>query len=261
MLKHLWPLLAAVLIAGIVSCGGPPREEGPVRILAAASLSDVLTDVVESYRKSNPEIVVECSFGGSGELATQILAGAPADIFISADGNQMDRVEHAGRVIPETRRDLIGNHLVIALPKGATAELSGATGLLELGRIAIGGPSVPAGEYARQWLSARGLLSPLEARLVPLENVRAVIAAVETGQVDAGFVYRTDLEAAPGAVLGYEIPDAEQPKIFYSWAIIEDTPRRIMSGTFVDWLETPWAMIAWRKHGFILPGIQGVREG
>ncbi len=255
MLRTLAVLVAVCAVLFIPSCGGSP-EEGPVVVLAAASLSDALTEVIALYQKAHPGVPVECSFTGSGEAASQILAGAPADVFISADTRPMDRLELDGKLLAGSRRDLLRNRLVVVAPSDSSAAIGSASDLAApaCARIAIGGPAVPAGEYARQWLSERDLLQTLEPRMIPFANVRAVLAAVQAGHADLGFVYITDASSGSGVRVAYDIPDREQPNIVYPSAIMAGTTRPQKAEQFLKYVYSPWGLRVFRRHGFIMPG-------
>ena len=166
---------------------------GDLTVSAAASLSDAFRDVGKAYEGSHPGTHVAFNFGASGALMQQIVKGAPVDVFASADQESMDSAAKQGLV--RERRDFARNHLVVVVPPSSKierlADLAGAT------RIAIGNPaSVPAGRYARDALQAAKQWSSLEAKLIPTQNVRQTLDYVARGEVDAGFVYATDVPLA-----------------------------------------------------------------
>ena len=179
-----------------------------VNVFAAASLTDALKEVAQGFERSTGHKVV-FNLGGSNDLARQIKAGAPADVFFSADKAQMDGLEQAGLVRAKDRVDVLSNVLVAVVPASSTARLAGS------GRPALRqatGPGRPAGGSGRglrrgTWLESVGLWDALKDRIVPTLNVRAALAAVESEHADAGIVYRTDaahLEAREGRLRGAE---------------------------------------------------------
>jgi len=160
----------------------------PVRILGASSLTESLTEITQEQDAS-------LTFGGSGRIAAQVVSGAPADIVALAHPQWVDTLEAAG-VVHESV-SLLGNQLVLAARPGAPSTIQNLSTLSTAHRVAIGSASTPAGLYARESLRALGLEQELESKLVNTSSVRAVLAHIEAGTVDAGFIYRTDLYAAP----------------------------------------------------------------
>jgi molybdate transport system substrate-binding protein len=185
-----------------MACARPNRS---LLVFAAASTSDAMTEVSRLFGKP-----VRFSFGSSGDLARQIEAGAPADVFLSADVARMDRLEKGGHV--RSRRDLLKNKLVVITAPGSTLG-----DLTQVNRLAIGDPSnVPAGAYAKEYLERVGLWASVSSRVVPTLDVRAALAAVETGAADAAIVYRTDV--SKNVRVAFE--PAEQPKIVYPLGVL-----------------------------------------
>src|SRR5262245_3581625 len=179
-----------ILVAVLLSHNANAAE---VNVYAAASLTDVMKEIAANYEKESTDKIV-FNFGASSLLARQIIERAPADIFFSADEAKMDDLQKAGMIASETRRDLLSNSLVIVGPNDSQLTITSPDELLtKVQRIAIANPrAVPAGIYTKQYLSGLGLWDKLESKMVPTENVRAALAAVESGNVDAGFVYKTD---------------------------------------------------------------------
>lgn len=223
-----------------------------VRIFAASSLTDSLEDVLDLFEASHPDIRVVRQFGASNDLARQILAGAPAHLFFSADERQMDRVAAGGSIEEGARRDLLSNQLVIVEPRAASA-VHGVTDLERVERIALADPeAVPAGVYARGYLEKLGLWSRLRPRIVPALDVRAALAAVASGNVDAGFVYRTDAAIEPRVRVAFEVPRDQGPRIAYPLALLRGAPEgaRVLFRFLVS-LE---ARGVFERHGFVVLG-------
>lgn len=188
---------------------GCRRSEGDVLCFAAASTRDALTEIAKGTS-------VRFGFGGSGDLARQILAGAPADLFLSADAARVDQLEQAGLVA--SRHDLLGNRLVVVV--ASASKLSSPADLPSVGRLAMGDPAtVPAGTYGKKWLEAQGLWSAVAKHVVPTLDVRAALSAVESGAADAAIVYRSDLSIAKSLRVAFE-PEG-QPKIVYPLAVLK----------------------------------------
>src|SRR5262249_16190043 len=148
-----------------------------------------------NYEKQSSDKIV-FNFAASSMLARQITERAPADIFFSADEAKMDDLQKAGLIVNDTRRDMLSKSLVIVVPNDSQLTIKTPENLLsKTQKIAVADPrAVPAGIYTKEYLSGIGLWDKLESKIVPTENVRAALAAVESGNVDAGFVYRTDAD-------------------------------------------------------------------
>ena len=236
----LGTLLAAASTAGA-------GEE--VVVFAAASLGDALREIGAAFEARTGNRVV-LSFGGSNDLARQIRAGAPAEIFVSASTERMDEVQGAGFVRPPDRVDLLSNRLVVVVPAGSTTALATAEDLMGVRRLALGDPqAVPAGIYARQWLEERGLWERVRDRVVPTLDVRAALAAVESGNTDAGIVYRTDAAISKRVRVAFEVPAEEAPRIVYPAALLA-TARGPAARAFFEHLRTAAARQMFERVGF-----------
>ncbi len=226
-----------------------------VEIFAAASLTDALKEVAAAYAKNSSDKIL-FNFAASNTLAMQIKAGAPADIFFSADEAKMSDLAKDGLIVDASRKDLLSNSLVIIVPADATSTsmLVSAGQLINpaFKKIALGQPeSVPAGVYAKAYLQKIGLWDKLTGKIVPCESVRAALAAVETGNVDAGFVYKTDAIHSAKVMVAYEIPTTEGPAIAYPIALIQGSKNAVAAQKFIDYLSTPDAVKTFEKYGFI----------
>jgi molybdate transport system substrate-binding protein len=224
-----------------------------VTVFAAASLTDALKQIAADYEKQSDDKIV-FNFAASGTLARQIEAGAPADIFFSADEAKADAVEQAGLLVKDTRHDVLGNTLVIVLALDAAAIHSpadltnGAIQHLALGDAKV----VPAGTYAKAYLKKMRLWPALEAKVVPCESVRAVLAAVESGNVNAGIVYKTDAAISKKVKVAFEVPVADGPKISYPLALAKDSPQPEAAKKFIAYLDSAAAAAVFRQFGFIV---------
>jgi molybdate transport system substrate-binding protein len=251
--KAVQRLLAGATVAAAISTPVAAQPPGLV-VSVAASLQQALAEIAGLYRAATG-VTVAINSGGSHTLARQIVEGAKAGLFISADAIQMDHVEKAGRLVPGTRTRLVTNELAIVVAPDAPADLTLAR-LLEgrVTRLAMGEPSsVPAGVYGRMWLERQGAWARLSPKVVPFPTVRAVLAAVVAGRVDAGIVYRTDAMTANVRVLG-RVSAADHPylDIVQPAAVIRG-PFEAEARRFLDFLATAPARAVLARHGFGVP--------
>lgn len=234
----------SILLAAFVL--GASTAEEPVRIFAASSLTDALSDALTRFGRDHPGTRIVPQFGSSSDLARQILAGAPADLFFSADEPQMARLG------VEARANVLSNQLVVVRERAHSESLSSLADLVKLERIAMADPAaVPAGVYARRCLEERGLWSRIRPKVVPTLDVRGALAAVASGNVDAGVVYRTDAAIEHRVAVVYEVARTEGPEIVYPLAILEGRARAEVRALYT-FLRSSAAAEVFRKHGFIV---------
>lgn len=253
--------LGLLLVAGVAACGpGAGPEEEPLLVFAAASLADVMEEAAAAWEAAPGGGPVELSFAGSNDLARQIAAGAPADLFVAADRARLEAAAEGGRVEPERAVALLGNELVVVVPAAAedVPEVSSARDLLAFDRLGLADPeAVPAGVYARAWLEAEGAWEELRDRVIPALDVRANLAAVASGSVPAGVVYATDAAARDtGPTLAgrvrvvFRVPAADGvPPVVY-WAVPVTDAGSERSALLLDFLTGPEAAEIFRRHGF-----------
>jgi molybdate transport system substrate-binding protein len=240
--------LALALAAGL-----PLNAEAPaLKVFAAASLSESLQDIAGLWSKAGGG-KVSYNFQASGNLARQILEGAPADLFVSADEASLDRLESAKLLEAGSRVSLLSNSLVVVTTSDSTLKLEKAGDLAGLNRLAVGDPAnVPAGSYARAWLSQAGVWKKVIDRVVPCDNVRAVLAAVESGNVDAGVVYRTDALISRKVKVAFEVPPEYSPKISYPLAVLQGAEDKEQALKFSQFLQGPEAAKVFKARGFVV---------
>jgi molybdate transport system substrate-binding protein len=246
------------LIVGTLLFCAVPLRAATVMVFAAASLTESLQEIAAAYEKQSGDKIV-FNFAASGTLARQIEEGAPADIFFSADEAKADALEKKGLLVKETRKSLLGNSLVIVTPPDSAAiqspaDLTNAA----VKRVALGDPRiVPAGTYAKAYLEKSGLWAGVEPKVVPCENVRAVLAAVESGNVDAGVVYKTDAAISKKVKVAFEVPAADGPKISYPAALVANAPHPDAAKKFLGCLTGSEADAVFARHGFIVLSTAG----
>jgi molybdate transport system substrate-binding protein len=235
--------------------GATLASAAEVTVFAAASLSDAFKEIAPLYTKATGD-TLRFNFGASGALARQIKEGAPADVIFSADELRVDQLDKAGLLHPGTRRTLLANTLVIVVAADGGAPVKTLDDLTkaEVKRIAIGEPaSVPVGTYTKKYLQKTGHWKKLIDKLVPLDTVRAALAAVESGNAEAGFVYKTDALISKKVKIAIEVPRAEGPKISYPVAVLKDAKRPDAAKVLVDFLAGAEAQKVFAKFGFLPP--------
>ncbi len=246
--RRYW-LLALCLAGAIFSSH---VSAATVTIFAAASLTDALKEIGAGYAKETGEKVV-FNFGASSTLARQIEEGAGADIFFSADEAKMDAVEKEGLLAKDTRKTRLSNSLVIVVARegGATINSPQDLALTNIQRIALGDPkAVPIGLYARQYLQKVELRDTVQPKIVPTENVRAALAAVEVGNADASIVYKTDAMISKKVRVAFEVPREQGPRIQYPVALLKDSAQPQAARKFLSYLDSPKATRVFEKYGF-----------
>lgn len=234
--------VVALSLVSLVGCGRsterpaatPPQApvplSGPLNVYAAASLTGAFSAAKSALVDAHPALSLNFNFGGSNALVAQILQGAPADVFASADAQNMRKLVDAGLVDPPVT--FARNKLEIAVAPGNPKHVSSLTDLARPDvTTVLAAPGVPAGDYSRQVLAAKKItVNPrsLEA------DVKAAVAKVASGDADAVVVYATDITAAGAKVSGVEIPDADQPVISYPIAVVKTSAHHAAAQAFVD---------------------------
>lgn len=261
-MRHL-----AALICAFVLLASPGRAEAPaprvdkaagsqtVTIFAAASLKNALDEAAAAFT-AKTGVEARLSYAASLPLAKQIEAGAPADLFISADAASMNYLSERKLIAPASRADFLGNRLVVVAPKDsplqnlALTKLAFDAALGETGRIAMGEPaSVPAGKYAKAAFEKLGFWATLQSRAAFADNVRSAMVFVARGEAPLGVVYATDAGAEPKVKIVATFPKELHPPIVYPIALTVgatgEAPRR-----FLEFLESKEGTAAFVKQGF-----------
>jgi molybdate transport system substrate-binding protein len=261
--RKLLVLIATALATLLLVMGLPILTSSPVSaqsnnnllISAAASLKEALEEIKPLYQQSKPNVNINYNFGSSGALQQQIEQGAPADIFISAAKKQVDAVEQKGLLVAGTRNIIAKNRLVLVVPKNVV----GITSFYSLKdakvkKIAIGEPrSVPAGQYAQQVLEKLKIWSEIKSKLVFANNVRQVLASVESGNADAGLVYITDAKISDKVKVVVTADEKYHSPIIYPLAVVKRSKNVDAAKEFSQFLSSNQAKSVFKKYGFILP--------
>lgn len=244
--------LLALLLTSAVSLAA---QAGEITVSAAASLTNAFKDIAPLFEAAHPGAKVQLNFGASGALLAQIAKGAPADVFVSADEETMDRAQGEGLVKAAQRRDLVSNALVVIVPTGAAKTPATLAEVAQpaYARIAIGLPaSVPVGRYTKGVLEAAKLWGAIEPKMIGASSVRQALDYVARAEVDAGFVYATDAAIMPGKVkVAFTVPTTRP--ILYPIAALAGAPNPGEAAKFLDFLFTPPAQAVLAKYGFGKP--------
>ncbi|MCI5535094.1 MAG: molybdate ABC transporter substrate-binding protein [Clostridiales bacterium] len=247
-------VVLAMSVLVLAGCGSEETADKPeVTVLAAASLTDSLDEIIAEYEK-DADCTITPSYAGSGDLVQQIEGGAPCDIFISASKANMDQLEDSGYIDTETRQDMLTNTLTLiaAAEKKDAVSMDSLTSD-EVGTIAVGEPeTVPAGKYASQVFDSMKISDQLTDKIVYAKDVRAVLNYVETGDADCGFVYRTDalLLDEENGVIVEDVDSSLHDPIVYPAAIMKDAPQAESAADFYEFLQTDFAKEVFEKYGF-----------
>ncbi len=238
-------LLTSIAFSAVAS----KAAAAEVMMFAAASTQPPLEKIASQYERATGDKVV-FSFGSSSVLARQIVAGAPAELFLSADSASMAKVQEAGLIDASDVRAFLFNRLAVVVPAHSENVPANVDDLLRLDSIATGDPvSVPLGKYVQTWLTNVHQWDQLKDKIVPALDARAAVKQVETGAADAGIVYASDLKSSHGLKLAFLAPASESPSIVYPLAVL-----RAAGGgpadDFAKYLQGPEAFAIFRKFGF-----------
>lgn len=252
-------LVAGAVVLAFVIAGAPPRAAADdALVFAAASLKNAMDDAAGAFEQQ-AGTKVSVSYGASSALARQLEAKAPADMFISADLDWMDFAQQRALIQPETRKNLLGNRLVMVAPAKSDIKVDIAPNfplatLLGDGRLAMADPdAVPAGKYGKAALEKLGVWSAVENKVARAENVRAALFFVARAEAPLGIVYATDAAAEKGVKIAGVFPEDTHPPIVYAIALTSSS-KNPAAAKFLAFLESPAAKPLFEKQGFtVLP--------
>jgi molybdate transport system substrate-binding protein len=241
-------MLAVCLILALAACDGSDAPaSSTVLVSAASSLSDAFADVESAFESTHPDIDVILNLAGSSSLREQILEGAPADVFASANMSNMDQVGDAGDIAGRSRI-FARNFLQIAVPSGNPA---GVTALGDFARedllIGLCAEQVPCGEFARVALTRAGVTPAIDTNE---PDVRSLLTKIEAGELDAGITYVTDVISATGSVDGIDIPDDVNVVAEYPIAVLTDATDPETASAFVEFVLSDDGQAILGEHGF-----------
>ena len=236
--------------------GGESAETVELTVSAAASLTDALKDIRKVYESRHPDVRLVFNFGASGTLQRQIEQGAPVDLFISASARNVRDLVEKGRMDERRPIRLLTNELVVVVPADGHADAATLADLLkpEIKRVAIGIPeSVPAGSYARDALANAGLWEALQPKTVQGKDVRQVLQYVESGNADAGFVYRTDALTSRRVRIVFAVDRESCAPVEYLAGIVKDARHRKEAEAFLAFLQSEEALDLFATYGYSVP--------
>jgi molybdate transport system substrate-binding protein len=253
-MRHLFRVASVVLC--LAAAWGSPlaRADEPIVVFAAASLKNALDAAAADFHNGGGA-EVKISYGGSLALARQIVAGAPADLFASADEASMDEAAKSAAINAASRFDLLGNELVVVAQKQSPIDklelnADAVAKALGAGRLATGEVStVPVGKYAKAALQNLGLWALVEPHLAMTDNVRAALAFVARGEAPLGIVYATDAAADATVKIVATFPEASHPPILYPFALTASSHNEA-AGKFLAWLKSASGRAIFERQGF-----------
>jgi len=246
--KGIFMLVIVVLCVG---CQSGVKNEKEVYVLAAASLTESMEEIIELYNEENKQVKIVLNLASSGSLQRQIEQGAPADVFISASLGKMKTLEEEGLIHGE-HINLLKNEIVLAVPKGSTV-IKGFDSLKEDEDfiVAMGEPqSVPAGKYAYEVLTYLNIYDLLKNKMVMAKDVKEVLTWIEAGEVDAGLVYATDGLVSDKVSVVDQAPEGSHNPIIYPCSVVEHSQYKDESKAFMEFLKTKEVKTIFEKYGF-----------
>ncbi|PKR84794.1 molybdate ABC transporter substrate-binding protein [Heyndrickxia camelliae] len=245
--------IICLLISGGCSSNGQSNKAKKVELTvsAAASLQDALGDIKKEYENKHKNTTLSFNFGASGALQQQISQGAPVDLFFSAAEDKFQKLVEDGSIAKKDGKNMVGNQIVLIVAKDATNNISSFQDLTKARKLAIGTPSsVPAGMYGKETLDHMQIWKEVENKIVYGKDVRQVLNYVETGNVDAGIVYKTDALLSKKVKIVATAKDNTHSPIIYPAGIVKNTKHYEQAKTFFDYLQGDQAMEIFKKYGF-----------
>lgn len=248
-------LLALFVISGCSADeqGVEKKQEDTVEltISAAASLQESLQEIAAVFEQKNPGIRITFNFGSSGALARQISQGAPADLFFSAAEDKFTQVKEKGLIDEDAWANLLGNELALVVPIDTEQEISTFDAIVKAERISIGTPSaVPAGKYAQETLEGIGVWEDVESKVVYAKDVRQVLTYVETGNVDAGIVYKTDALVSDKVKVAATADETMHTPVIYPAGIVKNSAYIEEAQLFYSYVQEEESIKIFEKYGF-----------
>ena len=241
---------------GVVACSSEgasnnTKENTTLNISAAASLQEAMVELEEKFKEIEPNVKLQVNLGASGALQQQIEEGAPCDVFISAGEKQMTALEQKGLLLEGTNKTLLTNDLVLVEAEGTEIKDLDKLTTYDINKIAIGEPeSVPAGKYAKEVLDNTNLYDKVKDKLVLAKDVKEVLAWVQQGNADVGFVYLSDAFAAKGIKIALTTDEDTHSAINYPIAVLKESKNQNKAKAFEDFLLSDDGQAILENYGF-----------
>jgi molybdate transport system substrate-binding protein len=252
MMRRILVALAAlaVLIAAAQPVAAAPKPSGEITVFAASSLTESFDAIAKQFEKKYPDVTVKFNYDASSNLATQINQGAPADVFASADQDNLQKTIDAGTVTPPPVV-FAKNRLEIAVEKGNPKKIKSLADLQRSGLVVVlCADQVPCGKYAAQSLAMAGVsISPASKE----ENAKATLSKVSIGEADASIVYVTDVKASKGTASGVKIADKQNVSATYPMGVVKQSQNATAAKAWVQFVESKDGQKTLRKFGFLPP--------
>ncbi|QNG61687.1 molybdate ABC transporter substrate-binding protein [Bacillus sp. PAMC26568] len=220
-------------------------------VSAASSLQDALKDIKSSFEKKHPNVIINYNFGASGALQQQISQGAPVDVFFSADEDKFQKLVEDGLIDKKNGIGLLSNGLVLIVPKDSSKGIKTFKDLTKADKTALGIPeSVPAGQYGKDTLEKVNVWKAIEGNVVYGKDVRQVLAYVETNNVDAGIVYKTDALTSQKVKIAATAKEDTHDPIIYPVGMIKNSPHPKETQLFYNYLQNGSSIKIFKMYGF-----------
>ncbi|MBM7698568.1 molybdate ABC transporter substrate-binding protein [Kurthia huakuii] len=258
-MKKTATFLASLCIAGgiLAGCGNnadkaqSSNDSIELTVSAAASLQDALTDLAKTYEQDHPNVKITYNFGGSGALQQQISQGAPVDVFFSAAEDKFDALVNDGDIVKKDGTDLLANELVLVTPATNDKKIMSFEQLTKADKVALGTPeSVPAGQYGIETLKSIDVWTKIKSNVVYAKDVRQVLTYAETGNVDAGIVYKTDALTSDNVKIVATASSQSHTPIIYPVGVLKNSKHFDEATAFYEFLQTNEAMSVFKDYGF-----------
>ncbi|MED4227792.1 molybdate ABC transporter substrate-binding protein [Neobacillus cucumis] len=247
-----------LLLLTLAGCSSNEQAKKPtsekkveLTVSAAASLQDALNDVKADFEKKYPNVTINYNFGASGALQQQISQRAPVDLFFSAAKDKFDKLIQDGLIEKTKGKDLLGNDLVLVVPKDSTKGIKSFEDLTKIDKLSIGTPEVvPAGQYAKETFDKLHIWNAVERKVVYAKDVRQVLTYVETNNVDAGIVYKTDALISKKVKIAATANENTHAPIVYSVGVIKNSTHPTEAKLLYEYLQNKQSLKTFTKYGF-----------
>ncbi|MEE6450074.1 molybdate ABC transporter substrate-binding protein [Gottfriedia acidiceleris] len=265
-MKKIYSLIVSMMLLGLVVSGCSSNEQAKkstaqkqevsqknveLTISAAASLQDALNVIKANFEKENPNIRINFNYGASGALQQQISQGAPVDLFFSAAEDKFNNLVKAGLINQSQGKNVVGNELVLVVPKDTKKEINSFEDLTKADKVSIGTPeSVPAGQYGKETLENLNVWKSIEGKVVYGKDVRQVLSYVETNNVDAGIVYKTDALTSTKVKIVATAAENTHDPIIYPLGVIKNSKQPKEAKKFFEYLQNDESVKILEKYGF-----------